>query len=221
MPSKITITDVQLTKIIQSYNIDTSIQNKIIQEVKQKYIIAPRNGKKTKLTDYTKATSKDDLKDKMSGADLKKILTLHNKNKNGSKKELAARVWWILNPNTHPPDNLEVKKRGRPSVLTKNGPAFIDDSSDEEDDKADDANIDDYFSLHNIPKTWNKIYIKNNNTISTSGKVLYQYKKTDYIFKKTLDQGFIPYGSTNEHHTVTIIGNHMAPELQQIINNIS
>ena len=226
MTSKILISILELTKILESYNIDNNIQNKILQEIKKKYIETTLNGKKNlkrdnKLTDYTKATSKSELKERMSGADLKKILALHNKNKNGSKENLAARVWWILNPNTQPPDNLEVKKRGRPSVLKKNGPAFIDDSSDEDDDKADDPNIDEYFTLHKIPRTWNKIYIDNNHTISTSGKVLYQYKKTDYIFKKTLDQGFIPYGSTNEHHTVTIIGNHMSPELQQIINNIS
>ena len=125
MTSKIRISILQLTKILESYNIDNNIQNKILQEIKKKYIETTLNGKKNlkrdnKLTDYTKATSKSELKERMSGADLKKILTLHNKNKNGSKENLAARVWWILNPNTQPPENLEVKKRGRPSVLKNN-----------------------------------------------------------------------------------------------------
>ena len=159
--------------------------------------------KKKRLIDYKLANSKQCLST-MRGIDLKKILIQHNSNNNGSKKELVDRVWWLLHPYTEKPPKMEKGKRGRPGIPKLKNPAFIPDN-DDDDDEMDDDNLQDLLLQYNITKpTWKKIYI-NSNKISTSGREFYIYKDTKYIFKETIDDGYIPYCYVNSNQTITKI----------------
>ena len=167
-----------------------------------------------RLNDYKQATSKEDLST-MKGSNLKKILQLNNKNKNGSKSELVDRVWWLLHPNTDPPKHLELKKRGRPSSIKSKGPAFISDSEE------DDNNMEELLLQHNIPKIWNKLYISNHK-ISSSGRECYRYKQTKYIFKKTIDSGYVPQGYINDNqHIESITTDTMNNAVTEILNSFN
>jgi hypothetical protein len=216
-------------KFLETQNIDDNTQKKLLKTFKRSFLTTntpiSKKSINKRLSNYKDATSKGSSAENdhpptslwsMRSAVLQGILSDHNKNKNGSKKDLVDRVWWILHQDTPCPDNLELKKRGRPSSLNNNSSAFID-SSDEEDD----GDLDELMKQHNIPKTWNKIFISNDK-INTSGREHYRYKDTDFIFKKTIDGGYIPQGYiTNQLFTrLNVNTDSIPPELEQIITSL-
>lgn len=179
---------------------------------------SPNNKKKlNKICNYTDATTKEELKT-MRGSDLKAVLIKHDKNKNGSKNELVDRVWWILHPETDKPPKMEKGKRGRPAAPKLHNPAFIPDNSDEE---LDDDNLQDLLEQYKTvePITWNKIYI-NSNKISTSGRVFYRYKTTKYIFKETIDSGYVPYGHIGDNETISLLDTTEPSLFPTVLKNI-
>lgn len=185
-----------------------------------------KKGKKIRLTDYTQATNIEDLKN-MKGSILKEVLDKNSMNKNGNKEELANRVWWILHPETPKPNNIDKKKRGRPAVLAVKGPAFInDDSSDDSELEEECENIEELlrqYDTQSLITTWSKLCI-NDNKISKKGPTFYKYKSTNFIFKNTMNDGYVPYGIINNNQTITTIDmsntKNIPQELQTILSNM-
>lgn len=220
--TKMTDKDLVLFKeFLNSKNMSNEDKEKLTNVFKSAFLSEDKNittkkhKKIVRLTNYKNATCKEDLKT-MKGVDLKKILDHNNKNKNGSKSDLIDRVWWLLHPNTKKPKNIDLKKRGRPSINKNKGPAFIEDSEEEDDD-----NIEELMAQYNIRKTWNKIFISNKK-ISTSGREYYRYRDTRYIFQKNIDDSYIPKGFISESGKFSKIEINVTPipeELKEIIRS--
>jgi hypothetical protein len=216
-------------------NFLSTTYNKLSPEQRQQYIdnykvaclqdnhtknnsqLSTKKHKLKKIHVYTDASTKDELRT-MKGSELKGVLIQHNKNKNGSKNELVDRVWWILHPETDKPSKMEKGKRGRPSAPKLHNPAFIPDNSDEE---VDDDNLQDLLEQYKTvePITWNKIYT-NSNKITTSGRVFYRYKTTKYIFKETIDSGYVPYGYVDDNKTISLLDLTQPSLFPTVLKNI-
>jgi len=207
-------------KFLQTTDIDTKNKHILINTFKYAFLSnnnsnKPKKEKKKKLSNYRDAKNIDDI-GTMTGIKLKQILESNKKNKNGSKSDLVDRVWWLLHRNTPQPKNMELKKRGRPSIINNTGPAFIVDSEE------DDDNIEELMAQYNISKTWNKIYISNNK-ICSSGREYYRYKDTTCVFQKTLDGNYIPGGTINLNGKFDKFKINVTPltdEFKQIINSL-
>ena len=186
-----------------------------------------QKGKKIRITDYTKAINIEELQN-MKGSILKNVLDKNNMNKNGNKEELAKRVWWILHPETPKPNNIDKKKRGRPAVIPIKGPAFInDDSSGDSELEEECDNIAELlrqYDTQSLITTWNKVYIDNSNKVSKNGITVYKYKSSNFIFKNTMNDGYVPYGIINTDQTITTINmnntSDIPHELQTILSDM-
>ena len=129
----------------------------------------PRNkSAKSKITDFTEATSQDELKPyKMS--DLKKILEENDLPISGSKTVLINRVWGI----NHPEDINETpkKKRGRPAKSKEINTVEIDPEEQVEEHELDMDNMD-------------TIYIKDGVQVESSdGADTYKMLEKKYLFE--------------------------------------
>jgi len=218
-------------KFLQTTDIDIKNKNILINTFKQAFLsnnnssdekndkpntnTNSKHKKIERLSNYRNAKTKQDIAS-MKGKDLKHILESNKKNKNGSKSDLVDRVWWLLHQDTPKPKNMELKKRGRPPIISNTGSAFVSDSEE------DDDNVEELMAQYNITKTWNKICISNNK-ISTSGREYYRYKDTKCAFQKTLDGRYIPGGTINLNGKFDKFKINVTPltdEFKQIINTL-
>ena len=165
------------------------------------------------------AKCKEDLKS-INIHMLKLFIDKHNYRSIGSKSDLIDRVWWIMNSKTITrPLNIDKKSRGRPalkknitSVFT-NTSKYTDSDSDSESCDNDD---DDYDT-----SSWDVVFIKNDHR-DENGKKYFKYKRSNYLFKETFDNDYVPYGyigTNNFVHVITDKQNY-TEELKQIIQAI-
>tara|TARA_R110002073_G_scaffold69470_3_gene172505 strand:+ start:304 stop:1353 length:1050 start_codon:yes stop_codon:yes gene_type:complete len=115
-------------------------------QTRRKVSRRPKKYKVKPVRDILTADSKSDL-ESVPAVRLIEFIKSHNLRSIGSKQELIDRAWFILHPGkTLRPPNMEVKRRGRPGWKKKvrNYAFRPDESSEEDDDVADEIDMASY-----------------------------------------------------------------------------
>ena len=114
-------------------------------QTRRKAARRPKKYKVKPVREILTADSKSDL-ESVPAVRLIEFIKSHNLRGIGSKQELIDRAWFILHPDkTLRPPNMEVKRRGRPGWKKKvRNYAFRPESSEEDDDVADEIDIASY-----------------------------------------------------------------------------
>ena len=185
-------------KIANHYSLDI---NEIMKEImpnlaKTTKSKKSKKKKREKLSDYTQATKKEELKDfKMPY--LKEILQSNNLPVSGNKSKLIDRVWGILKPDEAV---VEVKKkRGRKSKKDKSLPVEIDSGliekggeTGETEEEGEENNQVCELDIDTMPT----IYIDSDGNISKSGTLLKIFKDK-FVFKEDDDENIEFMGIKN------------------------
>jgi len=184
--------------------------------------------KKIKIKHVTEATSKQQLFD-ITACKLKAFIDSHNYRSIGSKQEIIDRVWWIMHPSKSiKPSNMEKKSRGRPTNKRDNDIMFVDYSDSgpnipnekTPNDVCSDGDSFDNDEDEYDTTIWEVVFVKNNN-VSQHGKKYFKYKTSNYLFKETFDNDYLPYGYIEDETIVhTFTDNTYSSDLQVIIQAI-
>tara|TARA_R110000765_G_scaffold137564_2_gene237179 strand:+ start:877 stop:2022 length:1146 start_codon:yes stop_codon:yes gene_type:complete len=125
-------------------------------QTRRKAARRPKKYKVKPVRDILTADSKSDL-ESVPAVRLIEFIKSHNLRSIGSKQQLIDRAWFILHPEkTLRPPNMEVKRRGRPGwkkkyIISMRNPAFRpDESSEEDDDVADEIDAASYMESMGI-----------------------------------------------------------------------
>ena len=185
-------------KIANHYSLDI---NEIMKEImpnlaKTTKSKKSKKKKREKLSDYTQATKKEELKD-FKIPDLKEILQSNNLPVSGNKAKLIDRVWGILKPDEAV---VEVKKkRGRKSKKDKSLPVEIDSGliekggeTGETEEEGEENNQVCELDIDTMPT----IYIDSDGNISKSGTLLNIFKDK-FVFKEDDDENIEFMGIKN------------------------
>ena len=185
-------------KIANHYSLDI---NEIMKEImpnlaKTTKSKKSKKKKREKLSDYTQATKKEELKD-FKIPDLKEILQSNNLPVSGNKAKLIDRVWGILKPDEAV---VEVKKkRGRKSKKDKSLPVEIDSGliekggeTGETEEEGEENNQVCELDIDTMPT----IYIDSDGNISKSGTLLKIFKDK-FVFKEDDDENIEFMGIKN------------------------
>jgi len=182
-------------KIANHYSLDI---NEIMKEImpnlaKTTKSKKSKKKKREKLSDYTQATKKEELKD-FKIPDLKEILQSNNLPVSGNKAKLIDRVWGILKPDEAV---VEVKKkRGRKSKKDKSLPVEIDSGLIEEGGETGEAGEENNQVCELDIDTMPTIYIDSDGNISKSGTLLKIFKDK-FVFKEDDDENIEFMGIKN------------------------
>ena len=120
-------------------------------QTRRKAARRPKKYKVKPVREILTADSKSDL-ESVPAVRLIEFIKSHNLRGIGSKQELIDRAWFILHPDkTLRPPNMEVKRRGRPGWKKKvRNYAFRPESSEEDDDVADEIDAASYMESMGI-----------------------------------------------------------------------